>query len=188
MSTSVTETSVPIPTQLQNIAVPEGTRYIARVKWFDNTLSYGFATITSGDQAGKDIFVHQSNILTLSQGVYRTLRMGEYIEFHLEESTENTHKYHATAVTGPNSGLLMCETNPRRPRSAHPKRSQVQTATTTSGTVETTSGEQSRPPRRNGGYRRQAPIQVVVEYPNNYNAGGYRGRTKRAAQKAPVSK
>ena len=103
--------------KLPTITVPEGQRHTARVKWFDNSLSYGFATITSGEHAGRDIFVHQSNILTLSQGIYRTLRMGEYIEFNLEEATADSHRYQAIAVTGPCAGQLMCESNPRRPLS-----------------------------------------------------------------------
>jgi cold shock CspA family protein len=160
--------------QLQTITVPDGPRSIARVKWFDNTLSYGFATVTSGEHAGRDIFVHQSNILTLAQGIYRTLRMGEYIEFAIEESNDTSHRYQAIAVTGPGAGPLMCESNPRRPR--FQSRTQEQVLTTTNTTpVQQQSGETSQQtrnsrPRRNinhnGGYRHQAPIQVVVEYPN----------------------
>lgn len=171
------ETPVAVPvsasatTQLQTITVPEGQRYIARVKWFDNTLSYGFATVTSGDHAGRDIFVHQSNILTLAQGIYRTLRMGEYIEFNLEESTDSSHRYQAIAVTGPGAGQLMCESNPRRPRVQqvnHQGQQQVNQQFTQNSSA---TGGQTQPRRQNrrgnqGGYRNQAPIQVVVEYPN----------------------
>ena len=159
------------PVQLQTITVPEGPRFIARVKWFDNTLSYGFATVTSGEHAGRDIFVHQSNILTLAQGIYRTLRMGEYIEFNLEESTDSSHRYQAIAVTGPGAGQLMCESNPRRPRTFQPRtQTQESQSVQQSSQVSTTNQhgdnkQQSRNSRPRRSYR-QAPIQVVVEYPN----------------------
>lgn len=96
----------------QKIVVPVGPRCSARVKWFDNKLTYGFATVLEGDHMGKDIFIHQSNILTLGQNVYRTLRMGEYIEFALTEVLDSEHKYQASAVTGPKCCPLMCETAP----------------------------------------------------------------------------
>jgi cold shock CspA family protein len=186
-NTTIADTNVntsTTPTQLQTITVPEGQRHIARVKWFDNTLSYGFATVSAGEHAGRDIFVHQSNILTLAQGIYRTLRMGEYIEFNVEESAENNHRYQAIAVTGPGAGLLMCESNPRRPRVFQPRNGSDAVAATNN--TNTAAGEtnqpaqQTRQPRQNGyqgrqnqgrgyqgrGYHNQAPIQVVVEYPN----------------------
>jgi cold shock CspA family protein len=159
-------------TQLQTITVPEGQRHVARVKWFDNALSYGFATVTSGEHAGRDIFVHQSNILTLAQGIYRTLRMGEYIEFNIEESSENNHRYQAIAVTGPGAGQLMCESNPRRPRVFQPRND---TSSDTGAQQQATNGgdgnqvRNSRQQRRGyqpRGFNGQAPIQVVVEYPN----------------------
>lgn len=100
----------------QTITVPEGVRVAARVKWFDNTMNYGFATVLEGEHTGKDIFVHQSNILTLGQNVYRTLRAGEYVEFALEETRGNEHKHQAVHVTGPRACPLMCETNPQRRR------------------------------------------------------------------------
>lgn len=168
------------PSQIQTITVPEGTRHVARVKWFDNTLSYGFATVTSGEHAGRDIFVHQSNILTLAQGIYRTLRMGEYIEFNIEESAENNHRYQAIAVTGPGAGQLMCESNPRRPRTFQPRNDTVvanaqqtppQNGVNNHQRQQHQNGYQMRQPHQGRGYQsrgyhNQAPIQVVVEYPN----------------------
>lgn len=100
----------------QTITVPSGVRVAARVKWFDNTMNYGFATVLEGEHTNKDIFVHQSNILTLGQNVYRTLRAGEYVEFELEETQGNEHKHQAVHVTGPRACPLMCETNPQRRR------------------------------------------------------------------------
>ena len=104
----------------QKIVVPDGLRYSARVKWFDNKLTYGFATVLEGEHMGKDIFIHQSNILTLGQNVYRTLRMGEYIEFALTEVQDSEHKYQASAVTGPKCCPLMCETAPAPKRTFMP--------------------------------------------------------------------
>ena len=111
---SLTSTQNAAGTTIQTIQVPEGERYMAIVKWFDNSLNYGFATILSGDHVNKDIFVHQSNILTLNTNIYRTLRMGEYIEFALEATDSTEHKFQAVAVTGPSAGILMCESNPGR--------------------------------------------------------------------------
>ena len=156
------------PTQtLPTITVPDGQRYIARVKWFDNSLSYGFATIMSGEHSGRDIFVHQSNILTLAQGIYRTLRMGEYIEFNLEENNADSHRYQAIAVTGPCAGQLMCESNPRRPRVFQQNEgvehnNNVQLRQTTVNQVQ----QQGKGRQRRGYHNQQMPIQVVVEYPN----------------------
>lgn len=97
----------------QRIQVTAGTpRYSARVKWFDNAMNYGFATVLDGEHTGKDIFIHQSNILTLGQNVYRTLRTAEYIEFGLVETPDSEHKFMAKDVTGPGACPLMCETNP----------------------------------------------------------------------------
>lgn len=97
----------------QRIQVTAGTtRYSARVKWFDNAMNYGFATVLDGEHTGKDIFIHQSNILTLGQNVYRTLRTAEYIEFSLVETPDSEHKFLAKDVTGPGACPLMCETNP----------------------------------------------------------------------------
>lgn len=112
------QTNTPI-SATQTITVPEGTRVAARVKWFDNTMNYGFATVLEGEHTGKDIFVHQSKLLTVGQNVYRTLCPGEYVEFALEEVQENEHKHQAVHVTGPRACPLMCETNPQRRRPAH---------------------------------------------------------------------
>ncbi len=111
-----THTQLPTFSATQTITVPDGVRVSARVKWFDNAMSYGFATVLEGEHTGKDIFVHQSNILTLGQNVYRTLRAGEYVEFALEETQGHEHKHQAIAVTGPRACPLMCETNPQRRR------------------------------------------------------------------------
>ena len=91
--------------------IPEIDRYLACVKWFDNTLSYGFATILEGEHSGKDTFVHQSNIITDKEEIYRSLKKGEYVEFAIEPSENTTHQFQANYVTGLKKGPLMCETN-----------------------------------------------------------------------------
>ena len=137
-------------TQLQTISVPEGMRYVARVKWFDNKLNFGFATIVHGEHAGNDIFVHQSNVLTFTPGIYRTLRTGEYIEFGLEETNPgSTHKYQASAVTGPHAGILMCESSPRHPASTHRPPS-----THAVGNMTATKGPRTSRPHRKHGHQR----------------------------------
>jgi len=147
--------------QLQTINVPEGVRYIARVKWFDNKLNFGFATIVHGEHAGSDIFVHQSNMLTFTHGIYRTLRPGEYIEFGLEETKPgSSHKYQASAITGPHAGILMCESSPRRPTNV------VHVTANTANNVYT---KGTRPPRKQGQRKTHGVIETpsgVIESPS----------------------
>jgi len=57
-------------------------RLVGQVKWFNNKAGYGFITVSDGEQAGKDIFIHYSTIrVTNSQ--YKYLVQGEYVEFTL---------------------------------------------------------------------------------------------------------
>ncbi len=91
--------------------IPDSQRYTAVVKWFDNGLNYGFATILEGEHEGKDTFVHQSNIITDNEGIYRSLKKGEYIEFAIEPCENATHQFQASNVTGLKKGPVMCETN-----------------------------------------------------------------------------
>jgi cold shock CspA family protein len=80
-----------------------------QVKWFNNKAGYGFITVNTGEQNGKDIFIHYSAIrVTNSQ--YKYLVQGEYVEFDLVKSTSDTHEFQALNVSGINGGSLMCET------------------------------------------------------------------------------
>jgi cold shock CspA family protein len=84
-------------------------RLVGQVKWFNNKAGYGFITVSDGEQAGKDIFIHYSTIrVTNSQ--YKYLVQGEYIEFKLISVENSTHEYQAADVGGINGGKLMCET------------------------------------------------------------------------------
>ena len=107
-TTSSTDTDTPRITRSE---IPESDRCLACVKWFDNTLSYGFATILEGEHSGKDTFIHQSNIITDKEEIYRSLKKGEYVEFAIEPSENTTHQFQANYVTGLKKGPLMCETN-----------------------------------------------------------------------------
>lgn len=79
------------------------------VKWFDNSLNYGFITVlTEGEHKGVDIFVHQSNIKT-KRDCYRTLYTGECVTFDLVKSKSEAHPWNAENVTGFNGVVLHCE-------------------------------------------------------------------------------
>jgi cold shock CspA family protein len=90
--------------------------YQGQVKWFDNRLGYGFITINSiGENSGKDIFVHQTNI-TPTSSEYRTLSKGEYVSLNLS----NDEKCQGLDVSGINGGPLRCDA----PRPLHHRRRQ----------------------------------------------------------------
>lgn len=79
------------------------------VKWFNNSLNYGFITVLSeGEHHNADIFVHQSNIKT-KRDCFRTLYTGECVQFELTKSDNEKHPVHAVNVTGFNGGSLHCE-------------------------------------------------------------------------------
>ena len=79
------------------------------VKWFNNSLSYGFITvITEGKYHNTDVFVHQSNLQTKKE-CFRTLFTGECVQFVLTNSTNEKHPLHAVNVLGYNGNPLHCE-------------------------------------------------------------------------------
>ena len=87
----------------------DGKRLLGQVKWFNNKAGYGFITVSDGEQAGKDIFIHFSSI-SASESQYKYLVQGEYVEFVLDKSTTDGHEFQATQVSGVKGGKLMCET------------------------------------------------------------------------------
>jgi len=98
--------------QTQNQAVEtisESNRIVGQVKWFNNKAGYGFITVSDGENAGKDIFAHYSTIIA-ADSQYRYLVQGEYVEFDLSRSTNNTHEYQSNKISGIKGGKLMCET------------------------------------------------------------------------------
>jgi len=87
----------------------QSARLLGQVKWFNNKAGYGFITVSDGDQAVKDIFVHYSSIKVVNSQ-YKYLIQGEYVEFTLTKSTGEQHEYQANDISGIKGGLLMCET------------------------------------------------------------------------------
>lgn len=84
-------------------------RIIGQVKWFNNKAGYGFITVSSGENKGKDIFIHYSAIRVVNSQ-YKYLVQGEYVEFGLVKSTSPEHEFQAVDISGINGGSLMCET------------------------------------------------------------------------------
>ena len=85
------------------------SRSVGKVKWFNNKAGYGFITASEGDFAGKDIFVHYSTI-NVSNPQYKYLVQGEYVEFDLVKSQNESHEFQAMNVSGIKGGSIMCET------------------------------------------------------------------------------
>ena len=80
------------------------------VKWFNSNINYGFITVlTEGENKNQDIFTHQSNIKT-KHDCYRTLYVGECVQFELAKSDNPKHPVHAINISGFNGGALRCET------------------------------------------------------------------------------
>jgi len=78
---------------------------VGQTKWFNDRLGYGFITICSGDNKGKDIFVHHSGIRP-SNSNYKTLKKGEYVQFN---TTTGPNGLQALDVSGIGGGPLMCD-------------------------------------------------------------------------------
>jgi CspA family cold shock protein len=98
------------------------TRFIGKVKWFNNKSGFGFITVsTPGDFEGKDIFAHYSAILVDNQ--YKYLVQGEYVEFEIASTTNGEHEHQATNISGILGGDTMCETRRlNRPPEDKPRR------------------------------------------------------------------
>ena len=81
------------------------------VKWFNNAKGWGFIVPEGG---GDDIFVHFSSI-RVDNSQYKYLIQGEYVEFSLVKSDNESHEYHAVDISGIKNGLLMCQTQKNIP-------------------------------------------------------------------------
>jgi CspA family cold shock protein len=82
--------------------------YIGQCKWFNDVYGYGFLTIQTGDEKGKDIFVHHSGIKPLNS-LYKTLKKGEYVNFNIVIGENGMQ---AVDVTGIGGGTLLCDVLP----------------------------------------------------------------------------
>lgn len=100
----------------------QSQRMVGQVKWFNNKAGYGFITVSDGEFANKDIFIHFSSVLVVNSQ-YKYLVQGEYVEFNVMKSKNSAHEFQATDVSGIKGGPLMCETrNMARPVEDAPDR------------------------------------------------------------------
>lgn len=91
--------------EMQENTVIESSDNNGSVKWFRNTLGYGFITYLDGENQGKDVFVHHSGIQP-SKSQYKTLQQGEYVTFSV---TNGKNGPQAVQVKGIGGGPLMCD-------------------------------------------------------------------------------
>ena len=82
------------------------SRSTGTVKWFNNKTGFGFITVIDGEHAGKDIFVHHSNV-KVAKDQFKYLVQGEYVEFDMASAEKYEHQAHN--VSGIKGGQLMCE-------------------------------------------------------------------------------
>jgi cold shock CspA family protein len=98
--------------------VPTEGRIIGQVKWWNDQMGYGFATVVdapedsspeeelrAASQPGCDVFVHHTSIAAQDVN-YRSLIQGEYIEFNIARSQSGVQ---ATHVTGVKRGTILCQ-------------------------------------------------------------------------------
>jgi cold shock CspA family protein len=103
--TGSTGSASDVPVVPEDVPEKDVGEYIGQCKWFNDKLGYGFVTIRSGNEKGKDIFVHHSGVKP-SNSNYKTLRKGEYIQFDIMEGQNGLQ---AVNVRGIGGGPLMCD-------------------------------------------------------------------------------
>jgi cold shock CspA family protein len=100
-------------------------QYVGRVKWFNNKSGYGFITSCDDKNKDEDVFVHHSGV-NVNEEQYRYLVQGEYVEFKLVSTPEESkYPYQASNVTGMWGGKLMCETMNERPKKQKQKKNKT---------------------------------------------------------------
>lgn len=128
--------SDPEPTLVSNKVEPIKevvTGLFGQVKWFNNSRAYGWITVIDGQYKDNDVFVHMKN---LNSKGYKTLITGEYVQFNLSPSIEDTHPYHATDVTGLFGRLLMSEVNAQRRREQAQRRQEIRNTLSQSDNID----------------------------------------------------
>ena len=80
------------------------SKKIAKVKWYNFDLRYGFVTILDNNT---DIFVHKNNLK--SELKYKCLFTGEYIQVDIVNTDKGLQCFN---VTGVDNNQLLCESNP----------------------------------------------------------------------------
>jgi cold shock protein len=66
------------------------------VKWFNNTMKYGFII----SEEGKEIFVHFSEI---QMEGYKTLKRGDVVQYELEETEKGVKAVQVLKINGASS-------------------------------------------------------------------------------------
>merc|ERR1711907_701363 len=84
----------------QELPLNQGT-----VKWFRNSLGYGFLTFLDGENKGQDVFVHHSGIKP-NKSQYKTLQQGEYVNFSVIKGNNGPQAIDVQGICG---GPLMCD-------------------------------------------------------------------------------
>ena len=69
---------------------------VGRVKWFSDAKGYGFIQTTDESVAGKDIFVHYSEIV---RDGYKSLITGQDVQFGLMETPKGLQAKNVEVVT-----------------------------------------------------------------------------------------
>lgn len=164
--------------------VTSSDRLVGRVKWFNNKAGYGFITVSDGDRAGSDVFVHHSGVMVGNEQ-YKYLVQGEYVSFKLDHTPGGKHEYQAGEVSGINGGKLMCETRRefRQTRVSYGKSDEEGESEPQTQVEEVRPPRSSRPPRvegapraRGSGPREGSEWTMVKE-----------GRDKKPVQDRPVA-
>jgi CspA family cold shock protein len=88
--------------------VSSKVKMIGNVKWFNNKAGFGFITMDENTDSQKDIFAHYSNI-NVKNSQYKYLVQGEYVEFDISATTDSSHEFQATNITGIHNGATLCE-------------------------------------------------------------------------------
>lgn len=57
-------------------------KYFGKVKWWNDKLGFGFATILDGPTRGREVFIHHTSIVAPVTS-YRSLRKNDFVSFNV---------------------------------------------------------------------------------------------------------